>query len=156
MTVWEDKRFIYSDSAPSKADALKLRIAKDRKPPDSEMHPAISFCLEKGTINIGRDVIRMLKYPAYIVLLQSDQRKAIAVVVGDPEDHNAFKVPKGFPEERGTLFRITSKSYAEEMMALHDSVAKDRRNGKLVGPKDKTCSFVGRYDASSNAVIFDL
>ena len=156
MTVWEDKRFIYSDSVPTRADALKLRIAKDRKTPDSEMHPAISFCREKGTINIGRDVIRILKYPAYIVLLQSDQRKAVAVVVGDPEDHNSFKVPKGFPEERGTLFRITSKSYTEEMMALHDSVAEYRGNGKVVGPKDKTYSFVGRYDASSNAVIFDL
>ena len=137
-------------------ERLDMRIKADKKGLFDEKHPMISFCPERGTLTIGRDVIRVLNYPYCIDLLQDDAACQVAIAVGDPEDPQTFQVPKGFPEDTKKSFRINSKAYVEEMMEMHQRSRFYETTGEIAGAKEKSFQFMGVYNAKHQAVIFQL
>jgi len=157
MSMWVDKRYVHVDAPVlTEQERLQKRIDSDMKGPFDERHLRISFCLERGLMNIGRDVIRQLSYPDYIALLQDDAACQVAIVVGDPEDTQAFRVPKGFPEDGRTMFRINSIAYVEEMLEMHRRSRFYDSTGRIAGTKERTLSFDGIYNEKHHAVIFQL
>ena len=106
--------------------------------------PSISIDGKQFCINVGRDVIRALKYPDYICILESDSQNAIAITPCDESVVLSFHVPEGFPEDRKRKFRIYSQKLVSEIFD-HCKLQAGRRY-----------TLKGGLDDSMNAVVFHL
>lgn len=106
--------------------------------------PSITIDGQQYCINVGRDVIRKLGYPAYICILESDKQHTIAIKPCDDNVMPSFKVPEGFPENRQKKFRIYSQGLVLEIMDGY-GLEKGRRY-----------TLKGELDEEINGVVFHL
>ena len=77
--------------------------------------PTISFKGGDKCINIGKDVIRLLREPPFIGLFLSEEGDSLAIAPCSEKQKLSFAVPKDFLN-RNVMFRIHSKQFVEGVL----------------------------------------
>ena len=77
--------------------------------------PTISFKGGDKCINIGKDVIRLLREPPFIGLFLSEEGDSLAIAPCSEKQKLSFAVPKDFLN-RNVMFRIHSKQFVEDVL----------------------------------------
>ena len=79
------------------------------------LRPTISFKGREKCINIGKDVIRLLREPPFIGLFLSEEGDSLAIAPCSEKQKLSFAVPKDFLN-RNVMFRIHSKQFVEGVL----------------------------------------
>jgi hypothetical protein len=77
--------------------------------------PTISFKGGDKCINIGKDVIRLLREPPFIGLFLSEEGDSLAIAPCSEKQKLSFAVPRDFLN-RNVMFRIHSKQFVEGVL----------------------------------------
>jgi hypothetical protein len=105
---------------------------------------AITLQGYRNCISIGKDVIRILGAPPHVCLRVTEDNSSIALAPCEAKDVMSFKVPDTLFADRHCIFRICSKQFVRNIMAI---------NG--MNPL-QSYSFDGIYSEKQNAIMFML
>ncbi len=97
----------------------------------------------KDSLNISRDVIRILGFPKFVSIRIKD-RNHFAVVPSDVKEQMSFSVPKNLFTTKSGQFRITSKGFVTTILARNNL--------------DKNVTYIvkGTYSEKENVVFFNM
>ena len=97
----------------------------------------------KDSLNISRDVIRILGFPKFVSIRIKD-KKHFAVVPSDVKEQMSFSVPKNLFTTKSGQFRITSKGFVTTILARNNL--------------DKNVTYIvkGTYSEKENVVFFNM
>ena len=97
----------------------------------------------KDSLNISRDVIRILGFPNY-VSIRIKEKNHFAVVPSDVKEQMSFSVPKNLFTTKSGQFRITSKGFVTTILARNNL--------------DKNVTYIvkGSYSEKENVVFFNM
>ncbi|MBP3847271.1 hypothetical protein J6I39_05940 [bacterium] len=97
----------------------------------------------KDSLNISRDVIRILGFPNYVSIRIKD-KSHFAVAPSDVKEQMSFSVPKNLFTTKSGQFRITSKGFVTTILARNNL--------------DKNVTYIvkGTYSEKENVVFFNM
>jgi len=97
----------------------------------------------KDSLNISRDVIRILGFPKFVSIRIKDKNH-FAVVPSDVKEQMSFSVPKNLFTTKSGQFRITSKGFVTTILARNNL--------------DKNVTYIvkGTYSEKENVVFFNM
>lgn len=97
----------------------------------------------KDSLNISRDVIRILGFPKFITIRIKD-KSHFAVVPSGIKEQMSFAVPKNLFNTKSGQFRIASKGFVTTILAENNL--------------DKNVTYIikGDYSETENAVFFSM
>lgn len=97
----------------------------------------------KDSLNISRDVIRILGFPKFVSIRIKD-KKHFAVVPSDDKEQLSFSVPKNLFNTKSGQLRITSKGFVTTILARNNL------------NKNVTYVVKGIYSDKENVVFFNM